>query len=193
MKLIIHSWKSVLCKSCPEHTCLLLSYCLLSYFYNRWYFLLYQIQTNYLNSAYIAWYVIIKYTQKSRHNSILSFFSPRRILLFTNGCLHILETKHFLLIQVRIIQSACAHKWRRTGNALVPTSRGEGELSLVVFDSYVLRQQSVTLSLLLLLNKHPQLKKVKGTLVRWDHQLNQSSFSQLYCFCCLTLTTWMTI
>lgn len=50
---------------------------------------------------------------------------PHRILLSTNGCLGFLETKSFLLIQVGIISSACAYNWRRTGNALVTTSRGE--------------------------------------------------------------------
>lgn len=50
---------------------------------------------------------------------------PHRILLSTNGCLHILETKSFLLIQVRVSQSACAYKWRGTGNAPMTTSLGE--------------------------------------------------------------------
>lgn len=39
--------------------------------------------------------------------------------------------------------------------------------AVVVFDKYVLCQQSITL---LLLNKHPQLQKVKGTMIA-DHSL----------------------
>lgn len=44
---------------------------------------------------------------------------PHRTLPSTNGCLHISETRIFLLIQVRITQSG-------TGDAPVHTSRGEG-------------------------------------------------------------------
>lgn len=73
----------------------------------------------------------------------------------------------------------CVHKWKGTGNALVPTSCGNVSYCWSVFEKYVLRQQNVTLRLLLLLNRHPQLGKGKGPMVRGAHHLNAAFVASL--------------
>lgn len=61
----------------------------------------------------------------------------------------------------------------------MPTSCGEVSYCWSVCDKYVLRQQNVTLRLLLLLNRHPQLREGKGPMVRGAHHLNAAFVASL--------------
>lgn len=110
-----------------------------------------------------------KHCNNFYHLSLLFF--PHRISLPMNGCQHTLETKSFLLIQVRITWSACGYKQRGTGNAPVPTNCGELSYRWLCLTNMCSVSKTSPRASFLLLNKHPQLKKVNDQMGPSPHSL----------------------